>query len=104
MADQETLTERTSFNPLDHGLWARYHDHGEILHGAWMRACAEGSFVGTCRHCGDYLIPLRPHQVNGKRTDYEAHCHASTCGAIMLAPCGRVLAYSSRASERRKDQ
>lgn len=103
MAEQETLTERPAFNPLDHGLWARYRAGNEIEHAAWMRACAEGAWVGTCRRCGDYLIPLRPHQVSGKRTDYEAHCRNDACGAIVLACCGRVLSYSSRASERKGD-
>ena len=103
MAEQETLTERTAFNPLDHGLWARYKTGNQVDHAAWMRACAEGSWVGTCRLCGDYLIPVRPHQANAKRTDYEAHCRAEACGWILNAPGGRIVHYSSRAQERRKD-
>lgn len=117
MAEQETLTERTVFNPLDHGLWARYRSGNQIDHAAWMRACADGSWVGTCRRCGDYLLPLRPYQINAKRTDYEAHCRREVvvrlidgvrtvegCGWILNAPSGRALTYSSRASERSKDQ
>ena len=119
MPDQEALppTEHERFDPLAQGLWARYRIGNEINHSMWMRACAEGSYVGTCRRCGDYLIPLRPYQVNTKRTDYEAHCRREVvirlidgvrsvegCGYIICAPNGRCLTYSSRASERSKDQ
>lgn len=107
MADQETLTDETrqtstTFNPAIHGLWKRFVENGTIRHGEWLRACAAGEFVGTCRHCGDYLIPAHPLQV-GQRWDYEAQCrskatssivdgarHVSGCGHVMAAPGGRL--------------
>jgi hypothetical protein len=103
VADQETLPVQTAaFNPAVHGLWKRFVDEHHINHGAWLRACAEGAWVGTCRHCGDYLIPRQPQQI-GERWDYEAHCRSPVreshvdgrrvvtgCGQILCAPGGRL--------------
>jgi hypothetical protein len=97
---QEALDgTEVQFDPLQHGLWARYARNGEIDHGAWLRACnqAPREHVGTCRHCGGLLRPRHPWQL-GQRFDYEAVCLA--CGHGICAPGGRVLARSGRASER----
>lgn len=115
MADQETLISQPHHNPLNHGLWARYVDGDTINHAAWLRACAEGGYVGTCRRCGDYLKPRYPNEVSDRRTDYEAHCRRETtativdgkrvvdgCGWECNASDGRILHRSSRTSERKK--
>ena len=117
MPAQETLpgTGHTPFNPLDHGLYRHLVDaEGFIIHTLWMRACAEGLFVGTCRRCGDYLIPARPDEVTNQRTDYEAACRRRLtvqvvdgvrrldgCGWVLTAVGGRTFARSSRWSERK---
>jgi hypothetical protein len=98
MAEQETLhDERDAFDPLAHSLWNRFVDNAMVVHQAWLRACAEGGSVGTCRLCGAYLKPSYPDQV-GQRHDYEAAC--VSCGHIVVAPGGRVLARSARLHER----
>lgn len=117
MPDQETLpgTGRIPFDPLDHGLYRHLVDSdGVIVHGAWLRACAAGEFVGTCRQCGDYLIPARPDEVTSQRIDYEAACRRRQtitvvdgvrrldgCGWRLIAAGGRTFTRSSRRSERR---
>lgn len=108
MSEQETLdgtanataagAARPAFDPLQHGLWRRVLDgDGHINHAAWLRACAEHGFVGTCRRCGGYLAPAAPDDLGGGRIDYEAHC--AGCGGILNAPGGRVLTHSARRSE-----
>jgi hypothetical protein len=100
--DQETLVDgipQGTFDPLAHSLWTRFVDNGRIEHGAWLRACAEGGFVGTCRLCGSYLRPRHPEQ-HGTRTDYEAVCVSASCEHIVLCVGGRTLARSSQRSER----
>ncbi len=115
MADQETLDGlgHTLFDPMQHGLWRRYHDaDGRINEAAWLRAIASHEFVGTCRQCGAYLTPQRPEEVAGRK-DFEAHCQrsptgfsivdgrlvATGCGWIFNAPDGRRCERSSRWSE-----
>lgn len=112
-AQQQTLTGDV---PHDAGIWRRLvGGAGQIDHAAWMRACAEGSFVGTCRQCGDYLIPERPRDITDGRTDYEARCrnehHAqgrgatrtvTGCGWTTTAPGGRIQRRSNLASARPK--
>lgn len=84
-------------NPRNHGLYRRFLDgNGNIEHGQWLRACAEGQPVGTCRRCGSTLIPRRPDQINDKRTDYEADCHNEACARVFNAPGGRVKRPDSR--------
>jgi hypothetical protein len=83
-------------------VWTRFVDKGQIRDGEWLRACEAGEFVGTCRHCGDYLIPRRPLRV-GSRWDYEAECRSTVresrvdgrrvvtgCGQTIAAPGGRT--------------
>lgn len=105
MAEQETLHDDQRIGPVDpalHGLWKRYVEDGRIRDGEWLRACESGEFVGTCRHCGDYLVPRRPMRV-GSRWDYEAECRDQTresrvdghrvvtgCGHTIAAPGGRL--------------
>lgn len=72
------------------GFYRNVIDGGEIDHAAWLRARAESRFVGTCRRCNDYLLPLRPHEHAG-RTDYQADCRNPDCGYTLLAPGGRVM-------------
>lgn len=122
MADQETLpgvapnaqtAHAPTFDALQHGLWARVKDvDGTVNEAAWLRAYAMHEFVGTCRICGSYLVPLRPEQI-GNRKDFEAHCiHWPTivatvdgvravtgCGWALNAPGGRRCERSSRWSE-----
>lgn len=86
MAEQETL-------PGTHdpgGIWRRYVHHGQIEHGAWLRARAEGAPIGSCRRCGANLYPEAPHDRGGGQFDYEASCHTPRCGGILTAPGGRV--------------
>jgi hypothetical protein len=61
-----------------------------IDHGSWLRARAEGGFVGTCRRCGDYLVPRIPDE-HGGRIDYEADCRNEACRYTIMAPGGRVF-------------
>jgi hypothetical protein len=99
MAEQESLDVAGQFSALQHGLYKRMvDDAGRIIHTAWMRACAEQMFVGTCRNCGAYLLARPPEQVNDKRTDYEATC--MRCGRVILAPCGVVFRRSAIRAER----
>lgn len=105
MADQETLADVPgTFDPTIHGLWKRFVDNHQIREGEWLRACEAGEFVGTCRHCGDYLIPRRPLKVAPTRWDYEAECRSRVaeskvdgirvvtgCGATLCAPGGRLV-------------
>lgn len=72
------------------GLFRRVVANGEIVHNEWMRVRAEGGFVGTCRTCGDYLIPAAPDEHTG-RIDYQADCRSDTCRATLLSPGGRVM-------------
>ncbi|MET8908368.1 hypothetical protein [Micromonospora sp. NPDC004551] len=104
MPTQETLPG-TAQPARDRGLWARFVDaDGLIIHSLWMRACAEQTYVGTCRRCGDHLRPERPMQVTATRQDYEARCvrPIGTCGWTCNAPGGRVFRGSSRDRERTK--
>ena len=87
-------------NPLSCGLYRTIAPiDDQVDHGRWMRACAEGGFVGQCRLCGGYLRPLRPHEVTGHRTDYEAQCINSACEHSVLAPGGRTQRRSAQHSE-----
>lgn len=103
MARQETLTGDTpAFDPSQHGIWDRFVDAGDVInHAAWLRACAEGGFVGTCRACGDFLLPQPPDERDG-RHDYTAVCRSGNdgpgkgCGHEVNAPGGRRLRRSSR--------
>jgi hypothetical protein len=97
--EQETLdSPQATHNPLDHSLWKRFVDNGQVVHSAWLRACAEGgAYVGTCRECGGYLKPRHPETV-GRRTDYEATC--VSCSHGVLAPDGKTLHRSARRNER----
>jgi hypothetical protein len=98
--EQETLdAPHATFDPLAHGLWSRVLDNGRVDHGLWLRTCAEGGFVGTCRICGDYVRPSHPAEV-GTRTDYEYACRSTTCGQTYLSVGGRTLTRSSRRAER----
>lgn len=105
-------TPRSTFDALDHGLWARFAEGDRIDHAAWLRAGAEGGFVGSCRRCGDYLTPLYPDDRGKERFDYEAHCrrhivvtyvdgkrHVEGCGAEVNAPGGRLLRKSGQHNE-----
>jgi uncharacterized OB-fold protein len=70
------------------GIYRTIAPDREIDHHAWLRARAEGRPVGSCRSCGDYMMPQRPDEHSG-RTDYEAQCR--TCGRVLLAPGGRRM-------------
>lgn len=87
----------------------------DIDHFAWMRQCAEGGYIGTCRRCGAYLFPRRPIEHNGV-FDYEGYCRrpaestfdaltgvrmTSGCGWEFCAPRGKVMLSSSSRSARR---
>jgi len=104
VADQEVLPVQTAFDPAVHGLWKRFVDNDthHIREGEWMRACEGDEFVGTCKYCGDYLVPQRPIRV-GSRWDYEAMCRSRVtesrvdgrrvvtgCGQSIAAPGGRL--------------
>ena len=95
--------ETPRFDSLDHRLYKRFIDgDGNINHGQWLRALAERQWVGTCRRCGDYLIPQTPHQVSNTRTDYESVCrNRKGCGWTCYAPRGRYAQGSTRKSERK---
>lgn len=97
-------------------ITGRFDKHGytEIDHHAWMRACAEGAFIGTCRRCGAYLLPRRPREHDGA-FEYEGYCRrasesmynaltgvrtVSGCGWEFAAPRGRVHLGSSSRSKR----
>jgi hypothetical protein len=99
---QPDLTGRAPrFDPLKHGLFRRFKDDaGNIDHGQWSRAIAEGVPVGSCRRCGHDLTPRRPDQISPTRIDYEATCRNEECEWVMHAPGGRYLRYSSRLGER----
>lgn len=98
-AGQQTLTGDV---PRDAGLWSRYVHNGQVDHAAWLRARAEGQFVGTCRQCGDYLVPDAPHDHAG-RTDYTARCRrGDACRYELTAPGGRVLRHSGLKSAQPK--
>jgi hypothetical protein len=96
-------------DPTQHGLWSRVVEAGRISHPVWLRAVAEGGFVGTCRRCGSYLRPLPADDRGNGLFDYEAQCenrHSSTvadgvrtvagCGAVMVAPGGRLPGTADR--------
>lgn len=115
MAEQETLTEGPRFDSLQHGLWKRMTegDGTVVNHAAWLRACAEGGLVGSCRKCGSYLRPEPPIEVVKGRFDYSALCVVEWntrgtgaerivwgCGYEMVAPGGRIAGRSTRKSER----
>lgn len=78
-----------------------YND--EIQHGRWLRACAEGTFVGQCRYrsCDGDLRPEDPVEHERRFDYYEASC--SACGHVVAAPDGRVLPGSSLHSEFPRD-
>jgi hypothetical protein len=93
---------RTFFDSREHKLYKRFLDGaGHIQHGPWLRAMAEGAHVGTCRRCGDWLIPQRPREVSASRTDYQADCRDEGCGWVCVIPGGRYLVGSTRLSERK---
>lgn len=77
-------------------------DFGLIDDEAWRRAVGSGITVGTCRAkvgttiCGGHLVALRPYDV-GKLRWYETEC--LDCQHASVAPGGRVLLKSGRASE-----
>lgn len=120
--EQETLPgvapdaqtpHKPTFDALQQGLWARVKNaDGRINEAAWLRACAEQGFVGTCRYCGSYLVPQYPETIHGRK-DFEAHCSrwptivstvddartVTGCGWILNAPNGRRCDRSSRWSE-----
>lgn len=129
MVEQEALADTGgkpsrmfAVDPAQHGLWDRMVEAGRISHQAWLRAVAESGFVGTCRRCGSYLRP-RPADDRGSGVfDYEAECsnvHVSTvdvrndvrtkvvvrervvagCGAVMVAPGGRLPGTAERESK-----
>jgi hypothetical protein len=87
---------------LDHKLYKSMRDEkGVIDHGKWLRAKAEGHFVGECRRCGDVLLPLTPRELNSQRTDYGAECrNREGCGWECVAVAGHCLIGSARKSER----
>jgi hypothetical protein len=96
-----TGQERLDGMPVGNGrIWRAFQVNGVVAHGKWLRACAEGAFVGDC-HCGGLLAPAPPVQVAG-RTDYLARCRSPGCGAERLAPGGRVLNGSASQSRRPK--
>lgn len=111
MTEQETLwappEQGVPFNVFDHHIWARYiDDAGLYLNvGAWNRARADRSYVGTCRNfpnCGGYLIPeptdaYPPSPDEVCATWYGAVCKA--CGQEFVAPDGKVLKRSARHSQ-----
>lgn len=106
MTEPSTLFDRGDspppFNALDHRLYKRFVDGaGLINHREWLRALAERQWVGTCRKCGDYLIPQRPYEVSHTRTDYEAVCRDKQCRWTCQAPNGRYAQGSTRKSERK---
>lgn len=96
-------------DPSQHGLWDRVVSGGRILHEAWLRAVAEGAFVGTSRRCGAYLRPDAADDRGGGRFDYVARCtnesvsgatdgrySVAGCGAEMCAPGGRLPGTADR--------
>lgn len=99
MSAQQGLTH----DPGAAGLWRKLLDtDGNIDHHAWLRAHASGEFVGNCRSCGDYLVPIQPTEISG-RFDYSAYCRQTeSCRYELNAPGGRVLRRSARLSERSK--
>jgi hypothetical protein len=102
-------------DPMQHGLYPIVMDaSGDAIdHGKWLRACAEGKLVGTCRWCGHYLKPEAPAEMAG-RFDYEATCvndfrsgvdpetgyWVAGCGKTVVMPGGRVFRKSTRDRER----
>jgi hypothetical protein len=111
--EQETITDERAqtpaFDPSQHGLWARFVDNGQVVHGSWVAAVQAGEFVGTCTSCGDYLRPQPAYVVNKHRTDYEARCRrldeahmvdgvrvVAGCGATLSAPGGRINRHAGR--------
>lgn len=88
---------------LRRGIYSDYVDgSGLIIDHAWRRAVGAGTIVGTCRQpsgagcCDGYLRALQPYDI-GKHRWYEAEC--MKCGASVVAPHGKVLLNSGRASE-----
>lgn len=80
LPDETGRRAKTAFNPADHGLWKSILDGaGRIDHNKWMMAIRNGQYVGTCRRCGDYLVPARPDDHAGRR-DYEATCRNESIG------------------------
>lgn len=92
-----------AFDPREHRIYRRFIDGaGHIDHAQWLRAMAEGTWVGTCRRCGDYLIPQRPQDISSTRTDYQADCrNVEGCGWVCSMPGGRYAQGSTRKSERK---
>lgn len=62
------------------GFWAtvRVGNTVEIDDTAWRNAIADGTLVGTCRDCGNYLTPGEPYQV-GQTWWYPATCTTDGC-------------------------
>lgn len=94
------MTGIRTFNPAEHGLYRRLrNDDGSINTVAWNRAAECGEHVGTCRHCGSYLLADPTHQ-NAGITWYGGRCtNLGGCGRDFAAPNGEVLRRSARHSE-----
>lgn len=115
LPDENGTTRPTPFNPDAHGLWRSMVKNGHIDDMKWKEAVSTGGFVGTCRRCGDYMIPGKPVEVNG-RTDYEARCRNMAgskarrggqvvdvpCDYVMNAPGGRTYAGTTRGASRKR--
>lgn len=117
LPDENGQTTPTRFNPNDHGLWKSFVGaDGHIIHDKWMMAIANGQFVGTCRRCGDYMVPARPDDRLQTRRDYEATCRNPSigkairgdvqvdiaCAYTILAVNGRTFAGTTSARRSRK--
>lgn len=120
MAEQETLVSDEDigkpFVPEDEGLWSRVIEDGgtHINVNAINRARAEGTFVGTCRHCGGFLWPEPTDEpapgddISSVTEWYVFTCVRSRddkgqpdgvgCGHEFVAPDGKVLQRSARHS------
>lgn len=96
------MTDRRTFNPLDHGLYERFlvgkRGDGDLMlnTAAWGRAVASGEHVGSCRRCGNDLVAL-PTNEHNKVTWYTGRC--LECGWEFASPGGEVLRRSSRHDE-----
>lgn len=87
------------FDPTQHGIYRRLrNDNGTINTTAWNRAVEGGEHVGSCRHCGGYLLGDPTHQ-SGQITWYGGHCTNLQCGRDFGAPNGEALRRSGRHSE-----
>lgn len=87
------------FDPFEHGIYRRLRDSAGYLNSvAWNHAVQAGEHVGTCRHCGDYLLG-EPTERLEKVTWYTARCTNQACARIVAAPNANVLRRSSRHGE-----